>query len=83
MVDCIQGLNIPAKISIVVNKSKANAKSNLQIKNQLSISGDSDILFLPRADRLFAECVRDGVLISEVKGSKAAEVSAQIKRLHS
>jgi len=83
MVDCIQGLNNPAKISIVVNKSKANAKSNLQIKNQLAISGDSDILFLPRADRLFAECVRDGVLISEVKGSKAASQSALIKRLHS
>jgi len=83
MVDYIQGLNNPAKISIVVNKSKANAKSNQQIKNQLSISGDSDILFLPRADRLFAECVRDGVLISEVKGSKAASQSALIKRLHS
>jgi len=83
MVDYIQDLNNPAKISIVVNKSKANAKSNLQIKNQLAISGDSDILFLPRADRLFAECVRDGVLISEVKGSKAASQSALIKRLHS
>jgi len=83
MFDYIQDLNNPAKISIVVNKSKANAKSNLQIKNQLVISGDSDILFLPRADRLFAECVRDGVLISEVKGSKAASQSALIKRLHS
>lgn len=85
MFNYIQDLNNPAKISIVVNKSKANvnAKSNLQIKNQLAISGDSDILFLPRADRLFAECVRDGVLISEVKGSKAASQSALLKRLHS
>lgn len=83
MIDYIQDLNNPAKIVIVVNKSKANAKSNLQIKNQLAISGDSDILFLPRADRLFADCVRDGVLISEVKGSKAASLSALIKRLHS
>lgn len=45
MVDYIQGLSSPAKITIVVNKSKANAKSNLQIKNQLALSGDLDILF--------------------------------------
>lgn len=83
MVEYIQDLKNTAKIAIVVNKSKANAKSNLQIKNQLAMSGDSEILFLPRADRLFAECVRDGVLISEVKGSKAAAQLALIKRLHS
>lgn len=47
MVDYIQGLSSPAKITIVVNKSKANAKSNLQIKNQLALSGDLDILFSP------------------------------------
>lgn len=83
MVDYVQDLNNAAKITIVVNKSKANAKSNLQIKNQLALSGDSEILFLPRADRLFVECVRDGVLISEVKGSKAASQLALMKRLHS
>ena len=63
-------------------KQSTAASANMKI-GDINISGDSDILFFPRADRLFAECVRDGVLISEVKGSKAASQLALIKRLHS
>jgi len=83
MVDHIKNLKNSAQIAIVVNKSKINAKSNLQIKNHLSLPSDFGIFFLPREDQLFAECVRDGVLLSEVKGSKAASLSGQIKGLTS
>lgn len=82
MVDYVLDLNIAAHISVVVNKSQAQAKVNLQIKNQLIQSNNLDVFFLPKADRLFADCGRDGVLIGEVRGSQAASISALIKRLH-
>lgn len=82
MVEQIQDLNNSAKISVVVNKSKSGVKSTLKRENYLSISSDLNIFFLPREDRLFAECVTDGVLLSEVKGSKAASFSGQIKGLN-
>jgi MinD superfamily P-loop ATPase len=79
MVDYVKGLTNSATVTIVLNKSKANPK----IAKHLMKSNTLDILFIPQSEQLFAECIRDGVLVSEVKGSKAAEVSAQIKRLHS
>ena len=79
MVDYVKELTNSATVTIVLNKSKANP----QIAKHLMKSNTLDILFIPKSEQLFAECIRDGVLVSEVKGSKAAEVSAQIKRLHS
>jgi cellulose biosynthesis protein BcsQ len=83
MVDYVKGLTNSATVTIVLNKSKANTKANMQIEKYLVETTGLDILFIPKSEQLFAECIRDGVLMSEVKGSKAAEVSAQIKRLHS
>jgi Flp pilus assembly CpaE family ATPase len=83
MVDQVLDLNNEAKISIVVNKSQANSKTKSQIKNQIVGSRELEICFLPRTDQLFTECVRDGLLVSEVKGSKAASISSLIKGLAS
>ena len=83
MVDQVLDLNNEANISIVVNKSQANSKTKSQIKNQIVGSRELEICFLPRADQLFAECVRDGLLVSEVKGSKVASISSLIKGLAS
>ena len=83
MVDQVLDLNNEAKISIVVNKSQANSKTKSQIKNQIVGSRELEICFLPRADQLFTECAVAGLLISEVKGSKAASISSLIKGLAS
>jgi cellulose biosynthesis protein BcsQ len=83
MVDQILDLKNEANISIVVNKSQANSKTKSQIKNQIVGSRELEICFLPRTDQLFTECVRDGLLVSEVKGSKAASISSLIKGLAS
>ena len=79
MVDYVKGLTNSATVTIVLNKSKANP----QIAKYLRESNTLDILFIPKSEQLFAECIRAGVLVSEVKGSKAASQSALIKRLHS
>ena len=81
MVDQVLDLKNEANISIVVNKSQANSKTKSQIKNQIVGSRELEICFLPKADQLFTECVRDGLLVSEVKGSKAASISSLIKGL--
>jgi cellulose biosynthesis protein BcsQ len=83
MVDQVLDLKNEANISIVVNKSQANSKTKSQIKNQIVGSRELEICFLPRTDQLFTECVRDGLLVSEVKGSKAASISSLIKGLAS
>ena len=83
MVDQVSDLNIEANVSIVVNKSQANSKTKSQIKNQIVGSSELEIYFLPRADQLFTECARDGLLVSEVKSSKAASISNLIKGLAS
>ena len=83
MVDQVLDLNIDANLSIVINKSQANSKTKSQIKNQLVGLKELEICFLPRADQLFTECVRDGLLVSEVKGSKAVSVASLIKGLGS
>ena len=83
IVDQVLDLNNEANISIVVNKSQANSKTKSQIKNQIVGPRELELCFLPRADQLFTECVRDGLLISEVKGSKAASISSLIKGLAS
>ena len=83
MVDQVLDLNIDANLSIVINKSQANSKTKSQIKNQIVGSRALEICFLPRADQLFTECVRDGLLVSEVKSSKAASISNLIKGLAS
>lgn len=83
MVDQVLDLNIDANLSIVINKSQANSKTKSQIKNQLVGLKELEICFLPRADQLFTECVRDGLLVSEVKGSKAVSVTSLIKGLGS
>ncbi len=83
MVNYILGLNDEAKISIVVNKSEVDSKTKLQIINQLNGSRELEVFFLPRADQLFSECVRDGLLVSEAKGSKAASISRLINGLGS
>ena len=83
MIDHILDSNDEANISIVVNKSKVDSKTKSQINNQIFGSRDLEVFFLPRADQLFAECVRDGLLVSEVKGSKAASISGLISGLGS
>lgn len=86
MVDQVLDFNSEAKIMIVINKTKVNSKTILkesQIKKHLIGSRKLEVSFLPRADQLFAECVRDGMLLCEVKGSKAASMSGLIKRLYS
>jgi len=83
MVERIRVMNNFTNITIIVNKSNGNSKVNLQIKNHLIESNEIDVLFLPKSDRLFAECIKNGVLVGEVKGSKAASVSALIKGLPS
>jgi hypothetical protein len=83
MIDYILDSNDEANISIVVNKSKVDSKTKSQINNQIFGSRDLAVFFLPRADQLFAECVRDGLLVSEVKGSKAASISGLISGLGS
>jgi cellulose biosynthesis protein BcsQ len=83
MVDQIRDLNIDSKVRIVVNKSHANSKIKSQIRNQIIGTRELEVFFLPRADQLFAECVRDGLLVSEVKGRKAALISSQINGLGS
>ena len=83
MVDQVLDLKNEANISIVVNNSQANSKTKSQIKNQIVGSRELEICFLPRTDQLFTECVRDGLLVSEVKGSKAASISSLIKGLAS
>lgn len=81
MVDQVLDLNNEANISIVVNKSQSNSKTKMQIKNQIVGPRELELCFLPRADQLFTECVRDGLLISEMKGSKSASISSLIKGL--
>jgi hypothetical protein len=83
MIDHILDSNDEANISIIVNKSKVDSKTKSQINNQIFGSRDLAVFFLPRADQLFAECVRDGLLVSEVKGSKAASISGLISGLGS
>jgi len=83
MVDQILDFNQDSNIIIIVNKSQSNSKTKLEIKNQIVGSKELDICFLPRADQLFAECVKDGVLMSELKGSKAASLSGLINGLSS
>ena len=83
IVDQVLDFNNEANISIVINKSQANSKTKSQIKNQIVGPRELGLCFLPRADQLFTECVRDGLLISEVKGSKAASISSLIKGLAS
>ena len=83
MVDQILEINSNLNISIVVNKSDANSKTMSQVKSQISGSKELDIRFFPRANQLFTDCVRNGLLVSEVKGSKAASISALINGLAS
>ena len=83
MVDQIRDLNIDSKVRIVVNKSHADSKTKSQIKNEIVGTRDLEVFFLPRADQLFAECVRDGLLVSEVKDRKAASISSLINGLGS